>query len=169
MDLTVGKVNTQLNKYEFPISALGFIYGVTSEDIDVAIEQGVWNTRTTEAKARYILHNLLSRTTGYSPFEAEEGVGPGFTINPAGFLNKGLAIAVGAYLYKEFGLPYANTVDKLFKPLGTGMAIGGVFDPPVVGVSGGTQARRRTRTTQQVAAETQRTARTPVTTSFWRS
>ncbi|MHC4397263.1 MAG: hypothetical protein ACYS1A_16620 [Planctomycetota bacterium] len=167
MDLTVGKVNSQLGKYEFPIGALGFIYGVTSEDIDVAIEQGVWNNRNAEGKARYIIHNLLSRTTGYSPFEQEEGVGPGFTINPAGFMNRGLAIAIGAYLYKEFGLPYANTVEKLLKPLGTGMAIGGIFDPPVVGVSGGTQARANNQTDQ--AQRTQRTSRTPVTNQFWRS
>lgn len=53
-----------------------------------------------------------------------------FAFRPLGFVNKGLAAALGAWIYQEAKLPYHKQIYKAVFPFGVGYAIGGFFDPP---------------------------------------
>lgn len=130
VNISFSDANKLLDKVEFPIGAIGFTLGVAGEDIKFAQDSGTWDAMSTEEKGKLVLGKTIARTTGVKLFPETIGTGQGFSFNPTGFLNKGLAIWAGSWLYGELGLPHASTVKKIGIPLGTGWTFGGLFDPP---------------------------------------
>lgn len=135
---------------EFPIGAIGFVAGVTAEDIKFAMDSGTWDALNTEDKGKLVIGKLIARTTGQKTFTEVIGTGQGFSFNPTGFINKGLAIWAGSWLYGELGLPHASTVKKIGLPLGQGWTLGGFFDPPL-NQNNRVNQSRRIRTGQTVS------------------
>jgi hypothetical protein len=130
MDFSVSNVNSVIDKLDIPLKGIGFIKGAVGNDIQLAIDQGAWASYSTEDKAKYVIQNVLSRTTGYAPYGNDFGTPPGFTINYTGWINKGLVLAIAAEVIKMFKVPYHTTLYKILSPLGIGWTVGGVFDPP---------------------------------------
>lgn len=131
MEISIKNANSLLSKGEPLIGSAGFAIGVTQADIKVAMDQGLWDQYDNEQKLKYILHNVAARVAGARVYDDEFGKGPDFTFKPTGFLNKGLVLYIAAEVAKELKVPYHQTLHKALSPFGLGMAVGGLFDPPV--------------------------------------
>ncbi len=107
----------------------GFVWGATEDLAQAGNYQGAnvgvnFAARTQDAIARATGIQLNLAGIGKSPYT--------FKLNTTGWLNKGLAAAVGAWVYKQAKLPYAREIYDVVYPFGVGYAIGGVFDDPPV-------------------------------------
>ena len=131
MEISVANANSILKKGEPIIGASGFAIGATQADIKTAMDLNLWEGWDSEKKLKYIMHNVASRVAGLSVYDDLFSKGPGFTFKATGFINKGLALYIGAEIAKELKLPYYQTIHKSLSPFGLGMAIGGLFDPPL--------------------------------------
>lgn len=116
---------------------LGFVFGATEGQAASHSSTSGYSTNLAW-RIKDTLSNLglggITVAPGYTSVSA-------FKFKPTGFLNKGLAAAIGAWIYKEAKLPYNKEIYKAVFPFGVGYSIGGFFDPrgqssqPVVGPS----------------------------------
>lgn len=104
---------------------LGFVWGATEGQAAAAGPGSNYSTNLA-ARIRDTLSNL-----GLGGITVAPGVTSvsAFKFKPTGFLNKGLAAAIAAWVYKEAHLPYAKEIYKAVYPFGVGYSIGGFFDP----------------------------------------
>ena len=78
----------------------------------------------------YRISDAIAQITGVQVAINGYKSGQTFKFNPTGFLNKGLAAAVAAWLYREAKLPYSKEIYKGVFPFAAGYSLGGLFDPP---------------------------------------
>lgn len=115
-----------LNMAEPFLFGLGFVWGASSGRTYSSQNQ-------LQARITQTLSNLgIGGITVAQGFTSTSS----FKFNPTGFLNKGLAAAVAAWVYKEAKLPYSREIYKAVFPFGTGYSLGGFFDPPGPGMVG---------------------------------
>lgn len=134
--VSAAEANKILDKLELPLGVTGFVLGAIGDEIKAMSPS--WDDYPTDVKAKIIVRKVVGRVTGITLFKkdfAATSLPEKFKFNPLGFCNKFLGMAIGAWLYGEMGLPYANTVKKILWPLGVGGAIGGLFDPPLASVT----------------------------------
>ena len=87
-------------------------------------------------KGKVAVNILIGSLTGQQPFAEHYTPTPNGQprINPTGFLNKWLALAIGGKAYarigKQFGLPETASINKIANKVAWGAIAGGTFDPP---------------------------------------
>jgi len=126
-------LNKALDMGEPVLFATGFIFGAT----EAASANGHYSSLNTtddpNAGLYFRISDAIAFTTGQQVSINGHISGGSFTFKPTGFLNKGLAVAVGAWVYKEAKLPYAKEIYKAAYPFGIGYSVGGFFDPGLTG------------------------------------
>lgn len=135
MDGIQTAANQALEAAQPALFGLGFIFGATEGD-------ATWHAKH-EANAGYS-SNIIWRIKDTLGHLGIGGVDLGtdadgrsyvskagaLKLKPLGFLNKGLAAAVGVWFYKEAKLPYSKEIYKGVFPFATGYSFGGIVDPP---------------------------------------
>lgn len=112
---------------QVPLYALGFVWGTTEANAKAGAYNGKDMTTQLLQRTTDTLTNLgLGGITIAQGFTSASG---GMKIQPLGWINKGLAAAIGATVYKDLNLPLATTIHALVFPFGVGYSIGGIFDP----------------------------------------
>ena len=109
---------------------LVFFSQLTQKDRDAGL-YGV--NQPISIKAKIFINNVLGRTVGFQPFEAEKKTAFQQTLNLEGAINKFSGIGLGAMIYGALPLkmlPHKGKAKTLGKRLLTAGVLGGIFDAP---------------------------------------
>jgi hypothetical protein len=121
---------SKLGKFITPaIGGVSFVSQLTAKDI-TNYGGSNYQALANVEKAKFLGNAIASRTTGFSPYP-QYGT-PGFTINPAGTLNKFTGAGVLLLVASEVapsGFGKAN-IKRVGKGLLLGGIFGGLFDAP---------------------------------------
>ena len=122
-----------VNKLAGPVV---FWQQLSSKDYEVLNQSESYRQLDYMNKGKVAVNILVGSLTGQRVFAEHYTPTPNGQprINPTGFLNKWLALAIGGKAYarigKQFGLPETASVNKISNKVAWGAIAGGTFDPP---------------------------------------
>ena len=122
-----------VNKLAGPVV---FWQQLSSKDYEVLNQSESYRQLDYLNKGKVAVNILVGSLTGQQPFREHYTPTPNGQprLNPTGFLNKWLALAIGGKAYakigKQFGLPETASINKIANKVAWGAIAGGTFDPP---------------------------------------
>mgnify|MGYP001171813327 FL=1 len=122
-----------VNKLAGPVV---FWQQLSSKDYEVLNQSDSYRQLDYLNKGKVAVNILVGSLTGQQPFREHYTPTPNGQprLNPTGFLNKWLALAIGGKAYarigKQFGLPETASINKIANKVAWGAIAGGTFDPP---------------------------------------
>jgi len=122
-----------VNKLAGPVV---FWQQLSSKDYEVLNQSETYRNLDYLNKGKVAVNILVGSLTGQRVFPEHYTPTPNGQprINPTGFLNKWLALAIGGKAYakigKQFGLPETASINKISNKVAWGAIAGGTFDPP---------------------------------------
>lgn len=122
-----------VNKLAGPVV---FWQQLSSKDYEVLNQSESYRQLDYMNKGKVAVNILVGSLTGQRVFAEHYTPTPNGQprINPTGFLNKWLALAIGGKAYarigKQFGLPETASINKIANKVAWGAIAGGTFDPP---------------------------------------
>jgi len=123
MDFTASSVTSHINKLEFPITGLGFFMGVTEKAHKYHAERNEnygWAWRTAD-----FLGNLGIGGVDIYGYKSKGNL----QLKPMGWLNYGLALVIVGWVLGKIGGALGGIAEAILVPFGSGMMVGGIFDP----------------------------------------
>tara|TARA_R100001086_G_scaffold237052_1_gene160887 strand:+ start:62 stop:661 length:600 start_codon:yes stop_codon:yes gene_type:complete len=125
-----------VNKLAGPVV---FWQQLSAKDYEVLNQSADYRSLDYLNKGKVAVNILIGALTGQRVFPEHYTPTPNGQprINPTGFLNKWLGVAVLGKAYsrigKQFGLPETASVNKISNKVAWGAIAGGIFDPPTSG------------------------------------
>ena len=122
-----------VNKLAGPVV---FWQQLSSKDYEVLNQSETYRNLDYLNKGKVAVNILVGSLTGQRVFAEHYTPTPNGQprLNPTGFLNKWLALAIGGKAYarigKQFDLPETASVNKIANKVDWGAIAGGTFDPP---------------------------------------
>ena len=122
-----------VNKLAGPVV---FWQQLSSKDYEVLNQSDSYRQLDYLNKGKVAVNILVGSLTGQRVFPEHYTPTPNGQprLNPTGFLNKWLALAIGGKAYarigKQFGLPETASINKIANKVAWGAIAGGTFDPP---------------------------------------
>jgi len=122
-----------VNKLAGPVV---FWQQLSSKDYEVLNQSESYRQLDYLNKGKVAVNILVGSLTGQRVFPEHYTPTPNGQprLNPTGFLNKWLALAIGGKAYarigKQFGLPETASINKIANKVAWGAIAGGTFDPP---------------------------------------
>ena len=122
-----------VNKLAGPVV---FWQQLSSKDYEVLNQSEAYRNLDYLNKGKVAVNILIGSLTGQRVFAEHYTPTPNGQprLNPTGFLNKWLALAIGGKAYarigKQFGLPETASINKIANKVAWGAIAGGTFDPP---------------------------------------
>ena len=122
-----------VNKLAGPVV---FWQQLSSKDYEVLNQSESYRQLDYLNKGKVAVNILVGSLTGQRVFAEHYTPTPNGQprLNPTGFLNKWLALAIGGKAYarigKQFGLPETASINKIANKVAWGAIAGGTFDPP---------------------------------------
>ena len=122
-----------VNKLAGPVV---FWQQLSSKDYEVLNQSETYRNLDYLNKGKVAVNILVGSLTGQRVFPEHYTPTPNGQprLNPTGFLNKWLALAIGGKAYarigKQFGLPETASINKIANKVAWGAIAGGTFDPP---------------------------------------